>query len=311
MLGIHSTKTGTVLAQAKRTLSGAIERDQEAFDFDAVQIFTHGPRGGRKNAYDSKEVVETTEKLGMAVYVHGPYPAVEVWKMETKEEIRAFVTPFFEECAAVGALGWVLHVTKQPPSKLVFVVEAIRPVAKKYQVRLLLEMVAAKPDPAHQPKDTLTYFTPEDINYVTRLLPKTNTWRWCIDTAHLWAGGVSVRTKEEMQNWLSAIRRPDKIYLIHLNGSENELGSGKDKHAAPFGELDKIWRGMKYSESGVVALAEFAADRGIAMIMELKDRAKELNEEKPVRKVTKKIYATYGLLDGLRDRRREAVEKAG
>jgi endonuclease IV len=309
MLGVHSTKLGDVIPQKARTLAQAVERDCEAFGFNAAQIYTHGPRSDRRNNYDAKELLEVSRDYEIDLYVHGPYFATKIWKWEDEEEIAEYVEPMFEAGGEIKAKGWVLHVTKQPPENLVRIVEIITPIARKHKVPLLLEMVAVKPDRQdHAPENAASYFTSEDINYVTDLLPSSKWWGWCIDTAHLWAGNVDVRSRDDMTNWLDAIREKDRIYLIHLNGSENALGSGKDMHAAPGGELDVIWRGMKFDDTGLAAMVEFAHRQEIALIMEMK-RRKTGTEEKAVSRVARKIFRYFNYVDLLKLRHRSKVDK--
>jgi len=66
---------------------------------------------------------------------------------------------------------------------------------------------------------------------------------FCFDTAHAFASGYDLRTKENIENIMEKIEKlvgKDKVKLIHLNDSKAAFNSNKDRHAhLGEGELDK------------------------------------------------------------------------
>jgi len=56
----------------------------------------------------------------------------------------------------------------------------------------------------------------------------------CLDTAHAYAAGYDLSTKEGLENTLDEIEDlvgVSLIKLIHLNDSKDKLGSHRDRHA--------------------------------------------------------------------------------
>jgi len=160
---------------------------------------------------------------------------------------------------ACGASGVVLHISNRPNKDIEAVMELMAPIILEEggwnstdrhsglpRTQLLLEIVAA-----HPTKDS--YETPQKLNRLTALLERNKTiqrvgvsklwWGWCFDTAHLWSSGVDIRYRQDAQNWIDAlspsVRR--RWTLLHLNGSQVELGGGRDVHAIPFGRKDLMW----------------------------------------------------------------------
>jgi len=57
----------------------------------------------------------------------------------------------------------------------------------------------------------------------------------CIDTCHIFAAGYDIRTEADLQKTLKefdTIIGLDKLYAFHLNDSQHDLGSRKDRHEA-------------------------------------------------------------------------------
>jgi deoxyribonuclease-4 len=279
LLGVHVAKQSLVLSETKvrKTYAEAIELDADHYGLGAVQIFTHGPRNQRHNNYSPAGIKRATAHLDLTV--HGAYPIVNIWKL-TRENLTTaegkgylkYVQSEIKACVAIEAWGLVLHVTKQEPAHVAFVMSQLQPLAEQAKVVIVLEMVAAK-------GCAVTYETPEKINTVTALINEAAKppavkgamwWGWCIDTAHLWGAGVDVSTYEAVKDWLAGLKYPRKLIMFHLNGSESARGSGKDKHAACFSSIDKIWRGVEPAFSGVRAVVEHATKYHLTTICEIK-----------------------------------------
>jgi len=89
---------------------------------------------------------------------------------------------------------------------------------------------------------------------------------YCIDTAHVFASGYDISTKESFENFMSlwdTCIGIDKITLFHLNDSKVGLGCCRDLH-------EQIGDGLIYKESkeGLKVLIEFAKNNEIPIIIE-------------------------------------------
>ena len=258
VLGVHVSRVSHVLTDDKKTyaLHDAILRDVSALGLNAAQIFTHGPRALQMTNYNVADVRDASDEIA-ALVVHSAYMLIQVWRSKWPlHKIREQL----EVCADIGACGLVLHLNKQPPVNVVKVMQMLRPLAEKTGVLVLLEMTAMH-------ASSHSYETPLKLNYITRSIG-ASWWSWCIDTAHIWAAGVNIRTYTAMRNWLSEII-PGSIQLFHLNGSSAELGSGRDIHQIIFTPDDCIWHGVDPKQSGVRAIVEYALAANVPIICEI------------------------------------------
>lgn len=271
MIGVHVSKESHVLDDKKPAsdISYAITRDVDSLHLNCAQIFTYGPRYMVANKIDYEKVVNATKDIDLSV--HSAYSSTSIWHVnadnvsteESKKRILAIKAQLLS-CVKAKAWGLVLHVNRIWPDELTNTMKILKPIVKKTNVTLLLEMVASK---AHADK---TYETPEKIDNISTLVgARSKWWGWCVDTAHLWGAGVDVRSYDDMHNWLERLVYKEKIRMFHLNGSSATLGNGKDKHEAAFGPDDNIWNEVDPKKSGVRAIMEFAHKHDIPVICEI------------------------------------------
>lgn len=74
----------------------------------------------------------------------------------------------------------------------------------------------------------------DDFAQVRQKLTHPEKVKFCIDTAHAYSYGYHIKTRSELDAFVSYIDKTlalDNIALIHLNDVENEQGSCMDKHA--------------------------------------------------------------------------------
>lgn len=288
ILGVHVTKSSHVLDDKShaKDLSDAINRDTNKLKINAVQIFTYGPQYIIPNKIDYNLISKVTSDIDLTV--HSAYASTAIWKVSSenkhthyaKKQLDLFKAQLLS-CMKISAWGLVLHVTKQYSDILADTMTLLKPLSKRSGVKIILEMVANKPDPDK------TYETPEKINNLTTLIgPNEQWWGWCVDTAHLWGAGVDVRSYDAVKDWIERIAYKKKIVQFHLNGSSAAKGSGKDKHEIAFGPDDLIWNGIDPEKSGVKAIVEFAVANQITIICEI-NRGSEANVIKSLATIKK------------------------
>lgn len=286
MLGVHVSKKSLVLDKktSAKSLAHAIKRDTDALNLNSAQVFTYGPRVTKRNKFNPSRIKEVTKDLHLSV--HSAYSTVSVWKIlpntpsSDKKKILTAVNDQIKSCAEINAVYWVLHITKQLPEQVAYVMKKyIKPIAKKHKVKVLLEMVSSKAD------ELLTYETPEKINNLTTTIKPADWWGWCVDTAHLHGAGVAIRTNTQMSAWLKKLKYPKTIKMFHLNGSSVKLGSGKDKHEVPFGKYDVLWGNIVPEQSAVYSICQFAKKYNTVIICEIK-RGSQKSVEHALEKIT-------------------------
>lgn len=285
-LGVHVTKISKVLDDKKAadTLYAAINRDIDELELNAVQIFTHGPRNSRANNIDYKQIEETCSDLDLSV--HSSYGSVSIWKITpanktTTSSVKTMklIIDQLKACEKIGAWGLVIHVNKQLPRQVAYVMSLLKKYAKGTGVKIILEMVSSKTD------GNKTYESPDKINNLTELIGVGESWWcWCVDTAHLWGAGVDIQSYDNMKRWLDDIKYPDKVEMFHLNGSSAVMGSGKDKHEILFSVDDKIWHNINEDDSGAKAVIEFAYNYGSVVICEI-NRGTETHVKEGIQKI--------------------------
>lgn len=270
LLGIHVSKSSKVDLESKnKELHDAVKDDVEKFGINAVQIFTYGPQYYVKNNIDYDELKKVTDDIDLTV--HSAYITTSIWKINSnnkkspssKKKIL-MIYQQLKSCKEIGAWGLVLHITKIKVEDIVATMKIIKPYAVKLGVKILLEMTASKST------YNTTYETPEKLNNLITALGKDESWYGiCVDSAHIWAAGVDIRSYDDMKNWFDSLAFKKKILLFHLNGNSAERSSGKDKHEIVFGPDDIIWKNIKPENSGVKAIAEFCVEYSVPMICEI------------------------------------------
>lgn len=89
---------------------------------------------------------------------------------------------------------------------------------------------------------------------------------YCIDTAHIFASGYNIKTKENFEDFISLWDHHigiSEITLFHLNDSKVDLGCCRDLH-------EQIGSGLIYSDNkdGLKSLLEFSQTNNIPVIIE-------------------------------------------
>lgn len=265
-----------------RSVLDAIVEDLTELNLNVAQIFAHGPRTRAPVEMDRQEIIKWMHKHNSTLIIHSAYVTIAVWK---SMHLRQFDNEM-ASAKELGALGLVLHMPLEPIESIARkVVTLVKRVPKG--TNLLLE------NPSSKPSNTISY--PHQLNQLCDLVeaecPGSTKWGFCIDTAHLWACGLDISSKEAMQSWLDALTCRSKIKAFHLNGSMNELGSAKDVHAIPLGKDDLLWGRWadKPGHSGLAAVVQFCKAHQVPMVLEI-----NYGSEKEARHVIQTIKSLHG-----------------
>lgn len=263
-VGIHVFKNNDI--------SESITAARSELPLNAVQIFTHGPRSTTKSKHNYESIRENSK--GINIYVHSSYPT-NPWN--GKDSVIKHTIDQFISSQELGSRGVVLHIPKIGPVEVAKPVKLLVDILLKNNLlknqKVILEMKAVK---QHA---TESYESPEKINRLIEALKEEglteNNVGICIDTAHIYAGKAEINTYEEGVEYFKALKYPEWICLIHLNGNAYDAKErAGDKHALPFDHEDKIWKENTYKNSGCRAFIEFAKRVGIDFILEIKPHHK-------------------------------------
>ncbi len=247
-----------------KDLDKAILDDIKLFDIECAQIYTHGPRNASLNNVNF-EAVKRISSNNFPIYCHSCYSCLP-WKDDEKR--FHLCEDELKYASIVGSSGVVVHLPKDTISVITENMKKMTKLATKHKQTILIE------PPAMKREVNLTYETPEMVNKLTESLMNLPNWGWCLDTAHIHSTGGDIRTRKNADEWLNSLKYPEKVKLIHFNGSHRALGSGVDKHAVPFidGGLsgaDNLWGNVDVlSRTGGYSFIKFADAHKIDILLE-------------------------------------------
>lgn len=211
MIGIHCNK-GKDFVESIKNLGMPV-----------VQIFTHGPRTTKVISFDEEKMKELSKNV--KIYVHQTYCTSWTKNLEHMREQCQMIEK-------INSAGLVLHLAKMSPD------DHIKVLQDMPKVPILLEMRALK-------TDKWVYQTPDEINQLCEALIRADMHNVgiCIDTAHINAGGILLKTSRQVDTYFSALKFPQVIKLIHLNGNEYDptVRAG-DKHCIPLSKEDFVFQ---------------------------------------------------------------------
>jgi len=251
----------------------------------AFQIFSRNPRGWAAKPLGDEDVKSFRAKLAKSsispesVIVHMPYlpnlaaPEGELYK-KSVDTLAAEV----QRCDKLGIPNLVIHLgshlgkgTEDGISQLVkacnnalgdgkstssHLNQSTRKTKKKNApVRILLENMAGQ-------KNSIGGKFEEIRLLLDKLEPK-GSFGVCLDTCHIFASGIDLRKKRDVEKMLSDFDSTvglKQLKLLHLNDSKGELNSRIDRH-------EHIGLG-KIGKAGFAALLQHESLRELPMIME-------------------------------------------
>jgi deoxyribonuclease IV len=227
LLGVHvSPAGGPAKAVERGTQRGA----------RSIQIFNQNPRAWKPTVYSDEaveayhEAVEASEVD--ALLIHAVYllnPASE--DPEIREKSLTSLTASLRAGDRLGAAGVVLH---PGSAKTGHVGEAIARAGE-----VIAEALAESDSCPLHLEDTAGAGGTlgrsfEELAQLVDAAGGHERLGLCLDSCHLFASGYDIRTVEALDATLEACDRAvglDRLGSLHLNDSQVELGSNRDRHA--------------------------------------------------------------------------------
>ncbi len=202
-----------------------------------MQIFARNPRKFRKEFLKEEDIKIFREKLKRSdiwpLVIHSPYTL----NLATPKKFLSWITikEFFLDLIEADKLGADYFVSHTGCYKgtteeegLKNVVRGLRKILKKIQgtrISILLENTSGSGTWLGYKFPHFRYIL-EGVNFSDRI-------GICLDTAHAWSAGYKINTPQGLEELISEIDREvgiDRLKLIHLNDTCDELGSKKDRH---------------------------------------------------------------------------------
>jgi len=240
----------------------AAKRTLKQNNVAVIQIFVATPRGFVFTLHETdvesmRTYIHTT---GTRIYAHARYFDVP-WSSATKKSTITFMKREWNLCQAAGIKGFVIHLYRYPPERVVSVLKKLEPPPN---LKIYLET------PAISPMDAI-YNSVQTLAFLYRECLKNNiNVGICIDTCHLYASGLNLSDStvaDKFMNELTTMIEPANL-LIHLNDSASTLGSGKDHHASI--GVGNIW-GPGRSKKSLWIILDYVMKYKIDCILERND----------------------------------------
>lgn len=263
-VGFHVSKKSVIGGTKSRKIADAVPEDMKLVVDRGLtpiaQIFVCGPQR-------AVETLSAADKEWLAAHpefptvIHGAYidhPWAESQKAMDNIALEMNIGAF------IGATGVVVHLGSGAHDEETFhrvIARCIAGVNDRATPILWLETQSAK-------AAAWTYETPEKLRRLCeRVAPYTGAVGICVDTAHLFACGASLTTRDEAAAIFDVLDTFREIpVMIHLNDSASTQGSGKDRHAGLC--TGKIWQvyatgGLPIEESGLAYIVHWANRRAV------------------------------------------------
>lgn len=202
---------------------------------ECFQMFTRSPRGGRPPELEDRLLesffLNCSEASISDYYVHTPYFInLASGKEELREKSVDLVREELERSSALGVKYMMTHIGSakglQREAAIDNVVDSVSGILGNYggTTQLLLENTAGQGDTIGA--------SFEEISLILRRIGYDDLGV-CIDTAHMFASGYDIRTREgveELVKSLGGAFAPETVRLVHANDSKAEFNSSKDRH---------------------------------------------------------------------------------
>lgn len=227
IIGSHVSMSG------KKMFLGSVETSIEN-GANALMIYTGAPQNTRRKAIEDLRIPEgralLTEHDFKDVVVHAPY-IVNLGNTFKPESFKFAVEFLKEEVKRADALGAsqlvlhpVAHVGAGPDAAIASITEGLNQIITPEQnVKIALETMAGKGT------EVATNF--EQIQQIITGVEHNEKLSVCFDTCHTNDAGYDVKNHfDDVMDEFDQIIGLQKIGVIHLNDSKNEMGSHKDRH---------------------------------------------------------------------------------
>lgn len=226
-IGVHVSIAGKIYYSIERA---------SRLGCSTMQIFARNPRQFRKGTLKKNDILTFRKKVKEAkispVVIHAPYTLnlASAKKFFYGVSIKEF-TRDVREANLLGADYMVIHTgsfkgdDKEGLSRVANALKIVLRDTARCKTTILLENTAGD-------GSNLGYAFSHH-NYIFKKLKNPKRLGLCLDTCHSWCAGYRINTKKGLDKMVDEIEKEvgiDKIKVIHLNDTLDDLGSRKDRH---------------------------------------------------------------------------------
>lgn len=294
MFGFHVSKS-SLFDNKIRSVHDAIEEDMEFLrsftTTPCCQIFARGPQNFDKCFTEDEHNAIRRALHNVPCVIHGSY-LDSPWTPSNHKRAIHNIQKELNVAQDIGATGVIIHLSKESGdlSTLSELLNEDKSRDKSQSLILWLEINCAKPT-------VNTFETPEKISLLFDTMcilqeghqpthdnssgPRLGL---CVDTAHLHACGVSLKTYNQAKQWFTRVysdAKKKKIpIMIHLNDCTQPAGNGVDGHTS-IGD-GRIWEDytcnessskknkLPFTDSGAYYILKFVKKHNLMCILERK-----------------------------------------
>ena len=227
LIGSHVSMNG------KKMLQGSAE-EAHRLNEKTFMIYTGAPQNTRRKAIEDLNIEaghEAMKEYGLSnIVVHAPYiiNIANTQKPHVFELGVDFLQKEIERTEAIGAKDIVLHpgshVGAGSEAGIKKIIEGLNEVlTNENDVRIALETMAGKGSEVGR--------TFEELAQIIDGVTQNDRLSICFDTCHTHDAGYKV--KDDLDSVLKEfdnIIGLDRIKVLHVNDSKNEIGAHKDRH---------------------------------------------------------------------------------
>lgn len=226
-VGVHISIAGKIYE--------SVDRAKE-LGCDTFQIFSRSPRSWQTNDLNKVDVEEFKKRIKVAkiapLIVHIPYliNLASPVNFLYQRSISAYIEDI-KRAEILGANYFVTHIGnhkgKGESYGISRIITALNQITSqiKPSLKILLENTAGA--------GTVLGYNFAQIAAIIKGIKEAKYFGLCLDTAHAYAAGYNIATKEGLDKTLKEIDELiglNQLFLIHANDSKVALGSRVDRH---------------------------------------------------------------------------------
>ena len=228
IIGSHVSMSG------KDMLLGSV-KEALSYGANTFMFYTGAPQNTARKPVEQLKVAEAKQLMAENnidinnVVVHAPYiiNLANTIKPETFELAVSFLKAEIERCQKIGTSILVLHpgshVKAGSEAGLQQIVKGLNEATKNCgNVKIALETMAGKGSECGRNFDELAYI----FNHVDN----NECLGFCLDTCHIHDAGYDLTKFDDILTELDQKIGLDRLLVVHVNDSKNEMGAHKDRH---------------------------------------------------------------------------------
>ncbi len=252
------------MSKGKKYLLGAVQ-EALSYNANALMIYTGAPQNTKRVSTsdmmisEAHQLMEENNIEKESIIIHAPYI---VNLANGNAQKRRFAIEFLKEeykrTAEFGSKIMVLHPgnhLKETNKKAMdWIIKGLNEIIQpELGVIIALETMAGK--------GTEIGINFEQLKYMIDGVEKQAYIGVCIDTCHVHDAGYDIKSDfDSVLDEFDNIIGLDKISVLHINDSKNELGSGKDRH-------ENVGKGF-IGEKTLIKIVNHPKLNGIVKILE-------------------------------------------